>query len=120
MRKSILIVDDDASIRRLLEVLLQKQSFETEEACNGLEAMERIRERRYDAIVLDLMMGPGSGFDVLDQLKNLRPDDRCVVVLSASSERTIRDSDGPNVFARIRKPFDMTQLIHEISACCQM
>jgi two-component system response regulator PilR (NtrC family) len=119
MRKSILIVDDDAAIRRLLGVMLQRQSFETEDACNGLEAMERIRARRYDAIVLDLMMGPGSGFDVLEQLKDLRPGDRCVVVLSASSERTIRDADGPNVFARVRKPFDVTQLLREISACCQ-
>jgi DNA-binding NtrC family response regulator len=118
MQKSILIVDDDAGIRRLLGVMLQRQSFETEEASNGLEAMERIRQRRYDAIVLDLMMGPGSGFDVLDQLKDLRPD-RCVVVLSASSERTIDDADGPNVFARIRKPFDVTQLLDQINSCCQ-
>lgn len=118
MQKSVLIVDDDAGIRRLLGVMLQRQSFETEEACNGLEAMERIRARRYDAIVLDLMMGPGSGFDVLAQLKDLRPD-RCVVVLSASSERTIRDADTPNVFAKIRKPFDVTQLLSQINACCR-
>jgi len=119
MQKSILIVDDDAGIRRLLGVMLQRQSFETDEASNGLEAMERIRARRYDAIVLDLMMGPGSGFDVLDQLKKLR-DDRCVVVLSASSERTIREADGPNVFARIRKPFDVSQLLDQINECCQV
>jgi len=118
MQKSILIVDDDAAIRRLLGVMLQRQSFETDEASNGLEAMERIRQRRYDAIVLDLMMGPGSGFDVLDQLKDLRSD-RCVVVLSASSERTIRDADGPNVFAQIRKPFDVSQLLDRINECSQ-
>jgi hypothetical protein len=41
-----------------------------------------------------------------------------VVVLSASSERTIREADGPNVFAKVRKPFDVTDLIHEICACC--
>jgi DNA-binding response OmpR family regulator len=118
MQKSVLIVDDDAAIRKLIGIMLQRESFETEEATNGTEAMERIRARRHDAIVLDLMMGPGSGFDVLEQIQDVRPGDRCVVVLSASSERTIRELEGPNVFAKIRKPFDMTELVREISACC--
>ena len=118
MSKSVLIVDDDAAIRKLLGIMFQRQSFETEEATNGVEAMERIRARRHDAIVLDLMMGPGSGFDVLEQLRDIRPGERCVVVLSASSERTIREVDGPNVFAKIRKPFDVTELVREVRACC--
>lgn len=114
MLKSVLIVDDDAAIRKLLGVMLRRQSFETEEATNGQEAMERIRSKRHDAIVLDLMMGPGSGFDVLEQIQDIRPGERCVVVLSASSERTIREIDAPNVFAKIRKPFDVTELVNEI------
>lgn len=118
MLKSVLIVDDDPAIRKLLKVMLRRQSFEVEEATNGNEAIERIRERRHDAIVLDLMMGPGSGFDVLAQLREVRPGERCVVVLSASSERTIREADGPNIFAKFRKPFDMTELVREIRACC--
>lgn len=118
MPKSVLIVDDDAAIRKLLGIMLQRQSFEIEEATNGVEAMERIRVKRHDAIVLDLMMGPGSGFDVLEQIRDIRPGEPCVVVLSASSERTMRQADGPNVFARIRKPFDVTELVREIRACC--
>lgn len=118
MSRSVLIVDDDAAIRGLVALLLRQQSFDIEEATNGLEAIDRIRARRYDAIVLDLMMGPGSGFEVLDELRGLRPDDRCVVVLSASSERNLRAADGPNVSASIRKPFDITELVREVSACC--
>ena len=118
MSKSVLIVDDDAAIRRLLGIMLQRQCFETEEATNGVEAMECIRARRHDAIVLDLMMGPGSGFDVLEQIQDVRPGERCVVVLSASSERTIGEVDSPNVFAKMRKPFDVTELVREVRACC--
>jgi DNA-binding response OmpR family regulator len=116
--KCVLIVDDDPGIRGLLRVMLRRQSFVIEEAANGQEALELIRARRHDAIVLDLMMGPGSGFDVLRELQFVRPGERCVVVLSASSERTLREADGPNIFAKIRKPFDVTQLIGEIRACC--
>ena len=118
MSKSVLIVDDDAAIRQLLALLLRKHSFDIEEAANGEEAIHRIRARRYDAIVLDLMMGPGSGFEVLNELRGLRPHDRCVVVVSATSERNLRAADGPNVCARIRKPFDVTELVREVSACC--
>lgn len=118
MSKCVLIVDDDDGIRRLLTLLLRQYSFDIEEATNGLEAIDRIRARRYDAIVLDLTMGPGNGFAVLDELQGLRPHDRCVVVLSASSERNLLAADGPNVSARIRKPFDVTELVREVSACC--
>lgn len=118
MSKCVLIVDDDAAIRRLVGLLLQKHSFDIEEAANGVEAIHRIRTRRYDAIVLDLMMGPGNGFEVLDELRGLRPDDRCVVVVSASSERSLRAAAGPNVSASIRKPFDITELVREVCACC--
>jgi DNA-binding response OmpR family regulator len=118
MSRSVLIVDDDDAIRRLVALLLRRHSFDIEEATNGMEAIHRIRARRYDAIVLDLMMGPGSGFEVLDELRDLRPDDRCVVVLSASSERNLRAADGPNVSARLRKPFDVTELVREVCACC--
>jgi DNA-binding response OmpR family regulator len=116
--KCVLIVDDDAAIRRLVALLLRQQSFDIDEAANGLEAIHRIRARHYDAIVLDLMMGPGSGFEVLAELRGLRPDDRCVVVLSASSERNLKAADGPNVCASIRKPFDVTELVREVHACC--
>lgn len=114
-----LVVDDDPAIRRLVALLLRQQSFSIEEASNGQEAIRHIRNRRYDVIVLDLMMGPGSGFDVLDELRGLRPDDRCVVVLSASSERNLRAADGPNVVASLRKPFDITELVREVSAACK-
>ena len=118
MSRSVLIVDDDPAIRGLVALLLRRHFFDIEEASNGVEAIDRIRARRYDAIVLDLMMGPGSGFEVLDELQGLRPQDRCVVVLSATSERNLRAADGPNVCARIRKPFDITELVREVCACC--
>lgn len=117
MSKSVLIVDDDAEIRRFLGVLLGRCAYEVEEASNGVEAIERIRARRHDAILLDLMMGPGSGFEVLAELESLRPAEKCVVVLSASSEGRLQSANGPNVSARIRKPFDLAELVNAVRAC---
>ena len=115
----VLVVDDDVSIRVLVRVVLKRDHLDVDEASNGTEALARLHAQRYDAVVLDLMMGPGSGFDVLDALKSERPGDKVVVVLSATSESTINQLDEANIFAKIRKPFDVDELRAAVRDCCR-
>ena len=68
--KNILIVDDDEAIRGLLKQELEYSGYVTEEAADGLEALEKIKHRKYDLIILDVMMPGLSGFDVARVLKN--------------------------------------------------
>jgi PAS domain S-box-containing protein len=83
-RGSILVVDDDEMLRRLVIETLARDGCELREAANGLDALVMIAARRPDVLVLDLMMPGLDGFGVLDRLLE-RPETRDlpVVVLTA-------------------------------------
>jgi two-component system alkaline phosphatase synthesis response regulator PhoP/two-component system response regulator VicR len=69
MQKYVLAVDDEPHIRRLVEVNLQRAGYRVGTACDGQEALERIREEPPDMVVLDVMMPRMDGFELLRRLK---------------------------------------------------
>ncbi|HVT04803.1 MAG TPA: response regulator [Thermoanaerobaculia bacterium] len=109
----MLVVDDDDSIRKLIRSVLRRVGYDVEEARNGQEAIDRIQQRNFDAILLDLMMPIMSGFEVIDYLRQERPDEKCIIVMSAASETRLQQVDRNAVYHLLRKPFD----IHELSEC---
>jgi two-component system nitrogen regulation response regulator GlnG len=113
----VLVADDDASIRGLVRALLSRERFEVDEASNGNEVKRRMHVAHYDAIVLDLMMGPGTGVDVLDAIKADRPGERFVIIVSATSQATIDKLESSNIFAKLRKPFDINDLLGAVRQC---
>ncbi|NIJ06547.1 two-component system OmpR family response regulator [Sphingomonas vulcanisoli] len=77
----IMIVDDDAGIRRLISSFLDKHGFKTETAANPIEMREKLAQDRFDLIVLDVMMPREDG---LSALRSLQGDDApAVIMLSA-------------------------------------
>lgn len=65
----VLVVDDEANIVELLSVSLKFQGFEVCTATNGAQALDRAREARPDAVILDVMMPGMDGFGVLRRLR---------------------------------------------------
>ena len=65
----VLVVDDETNIVELLSVSLKFQGFEVYTACNGPAALDRSREVRLDAVILDVMMPGMDGFGVLRPLR---------------------------------------------------
>jgi DNA-binding response OmpR family regulator len=114
--KRILIVDDDDAIRGLLYTILSRRGFAVDTARNGIEALARLRNCTYAAMLLDLMMPVKSGYDVLDELKQTEAARRPIVfVLTAGS--STRDLDPEIVAGSIRKPFDVEVLLDMVIAC---
>src|ERR1043166_9343479 len=108
----VLLVDDDPSVRSLLAALMKRDGVAHETACDGAEAIPRLRRRDYGAVVLDLMLPERNGFEVLRFLKAERPHmlER-VVVITAATESTLRDfEDRRHVAAVLRQPFDIDDL----------
>jgi len=56
MKDKILIVDDDKKIRRLIEIYLKSEGFETIVAENGHEALKLVEKEEFDLVILDIMM----------------------------------------------------------------
>ncbi len=90
MTPRILLVDDEANIRRMVSALLQSEGFETVEAPNGQAALALVGEDPPDAVLLDLMMPPGpDGLTTLEQLKKRTPD---VPVVMMSGKANLADA----------------------------
>ena len=112
MPKTILVIEDDVAIRAMIHSVLVREGFEVDLVDSGAEALSRLASTHYDAVVLDVSSGNGGiGYDVLAKLASERPDVKCVVVMSASSNATIEDIAPANVQAKLQKPFDIQQLI---------
>ena len=115
--KRILVADDDPSILRLVAEILKRANYEVDTAANGQEALAKIERTRYDVVMLDLMMPGLSGFDVLARLPVRRPQPRFVVIMSAAPPDVIANAVSLNVFAALRKPFELGEIITTVRAC---
>lgn len=115
--KSVLVVDDDMSMRTMVRSVLHHEGFEVDEVGSGNDAIALMNQRSYDAVVLDVMMRDGSGHDVLHVLASTRPAVKFVVVISATSAAKIEEVSDANVVAKLRKPFDISELVAAIHQC---
>ena len=113
----ILVADDDPSILHLVTTLLRRAGYEVDTASGGREALEKSARTPYDAIVLDLMMPGVTGLDVLARLPIRSPRPKFVVIMSASPPEVIAKAIGLNVFAALRKPFELQDMMSTVRAC---
>ena len=112
---NILIVDDDDSIRSLLQQELGEAGYSIEEASNGKEALEKVRINRPDLIILDIMMPEMNGFDVAAILKNDPSTmDIPIIVLSVVQDKARGFRIGVDRY--LTKPIDTGLLFNEIGS----
>jgi signal transduction histidine kinase/CheY-like chemotaxis protein len=110
---TILVVDDDDSIRSLLCQELGDAGYTVEEASNGKEALARIRHHRPDLVILDIMMPEMNGFDVAAILKNdPKTMDIPIIVLSIVQDKARGYRIGVDRY--LTKPIDTTELFTEV------
>jgi signal transduction histidine kinase/CheY-like chemotaxis protein len=112
---SILIVDDDESIRSLLKQELADAGYNIFEAADGKEALEKVRAQRPDLIILDIMMPEMNGFDVAAVLKNdPQTMDIPIIVLSVVQDKARGFRIGVDRY--LTKPIDTGILFNEIGS----
>jgi DNA-binding response OmpR family regulator len=114
----VLIAEDNAEIRQLIERVLQRDGVDVETVEDGEQAIERIGAEHYDAILLDFMMPIASGFDVINWIEENRPDvaKACVIIITAAVHQ-LKNFDTSKVYAAIAKPFDVVELRETVRQC---
>ena len=110
---TILIVDDDAINRRLLEGILKPKAYETMVACSGEETLRMVELRAPDLILLDVMMPGMNGFEVAERLKaDPRFRNIPIIMVTALTDRESRLTalnNGAEEF--LNKPIDRAELL---------
>ena len=81
---TLLIVDDEARIRDLIRKYATFEGYNVEEASNGMEAIEKCRQKNYDLIIMDVMMPELDGFSACREIR--RRSQVPVIMLSARGE----------------------------------
>ena len=102
----ILIVDDDKTIRKLLERVALRAGFEVDCAKDGVEALEMIEKKNYEIAIVDLMMPRLSGYELVQKISVLDPRP-AVLVATAMASSDVASLDDSLVRRVIRKPFDI-------------
>ncbi len=112
---TILVVDDDDSIRSLLQQELSDAGYLIEQASNGKEALEAVRKNKPDLIILDVMMPEMNGFDVAAVLKNdPQTMDIPIIVLSIVQDKARGFRIGVDRY--LTKPIDTNVLFTEVGS----
>lgn len=109
----VLVADDDAVIRRLLEVNLEMEGHEVLHAGDGTEALDVIRREDLDLVILDVMMPDLDGWTVrAEMLEDPELADVPVIFVSArAQESDKRRGDELRAAAYVTKPFDPIELM---------
>lgn len=119
-KESILIVEDEEKIVRLLEIELEYEGYKTGKALDGIEAFEMFLAQKWDLILLDIMLPGMSGIELL---RRIRGKNSSVPIILLTAKDSIEDKvSGLDLGASdyITKPFRMEELLARIRAVLRM
>jgi CheY-like chemotaxis protein len=110
----LLLADDDAEFRRTLRQVLEPH-VQLCEAASGEEAVEIVRTRSIDLVLLDMNMRALSGLDTLRVVKSLRSALPCIMITASLTDELRRNAEKADAFAVLKKPVSRRNLLRAVS-----
>ena len=107
---SILIVDDEKSLRDFLVIMLEEDGYQVVTAASAEKAIKLIRDNVFDLIMTDIRMGRSSGIDVLQSARNFLPDTPVVMMTAFASAETAVTAMKMGAYDYISKPFKIEDI----------
>jgi len=111
---SILVVDNEHSVRMTLAMLLKGQGHQVLEAADGRVAIDKLREEPVSLIITDLKMAEVSGLDVLREAKVLRPEAGVILLTGHGTIESAVEAMRLGAFDYVTKPFESSELLHRV------
>ncbi|MEE9226912.1 MAG: sigma-54 dependent transcriptional regulator, partial [Acidobacteriota bacterium] len=106
----ILVVDDDPSLRRVLEYNLARKGFRVTSAMNAEEALERFQREPFEVVITDILMPGINGIDLLNKIKAVSPEAAVIVITAHGTIQTAIEAMKLGAFDYLTKPFADEQL----------
>jgi DNA-binding NtrC family response regulator len=112
----ILIIEDEASIRRVLTKILSEESdtYKVDEAEDGLQGLEKIKNEDYDLVLCDIKMPKMDGEEVLEAVKKIKPEIPMVMISGHGDLETAVNTMRLGAFDYISKPPDLNRLLNTV------
>ena len=106
----ILVVDDDPSIRNMLEIVLRKNKYDVTLAKDGSQALEILKKRTFDLVISDIKMPDISGISLLQRLKTINPEIPVIMITAFASTNDAVEAMKLGAEDYISKPFNLEEL----------
>jgi len=112
----VMVVDDEQDLRDMINLMLQKEGYETETAQDGQEFLEKIDVFQPDLVTLDVMMPGLTTKEILEKIKEKKTNPKIILltVVRFSEEEKKKIMDMGNVVGYITKPFEFDDLIKSV------
>jgi two-component system response regulator AtoC len=113
-QKSILVADDDASIRSLLKQLLTDEGYSISEAATGNEVVSQVGESSPDLVIMDVRMPELDGIEALPKVKTASPRTSVLIMTAFGSSNAAIKAMELGAFDYITKPFELDKISHTV------
>lgn len=111
VKGSVLIVDDDREMRKLIEEFLQEEGYDAESVSSGDLAMNSLQVKHYDLLITDLRMEGLSGLELLKKVKSIYPQQTIIMITAFGTVESAIEAMKLGALDYIIKPFKRGQLI---------
>ena len=115
-RKTVLVVEDKASLTQMLQFLFLSKGLNVRIAHNGLEALDQVKSAPPNLILLDIMMPKMDGFEVLERLKGDPSTERIPVIMltARKSREDMKKALDLGAVEYITKPFKAVEVVDKV------
>ncbi len=113
-QKTLLVADDDASIRSLLKQLLSDEGFNVLEASTGIEVVDKVKESSPDLVIMDVRMPELDGIEALSRVKATNPKTAVLIMTAFGSSNAAIRAMELGAFDYITKPFELDKISHSV------
>ncbi len=107
---NILLVDDDHSLRNMLSFVLGKEGYQVEEAQSGLDALKKLKSRKYDLVISDIRMPDLNGIELLKKIKTHDPELPVIMITAYAATNDAIEAMKLGAEDYVTKPFNLDEL----------
>ena len=116
----ILVVDDELSMRELLEYMLTNEGYAVTCAETGREAISALEKKQFDLLLCDIRLGDITGLDVLRASKKHNPDNLVIMISAYATTETAVEAMNAGAYDYVPKPFDKDELLATIAKALEL
>ena len=109
--ESILVVDDIEEQRRIATAILSELGYQVMTKCSGEEAVDYLKDKRVDLLILDMIMDPGiDGLDTYKEILKIHPEQKAIIASGFSETERIKESMRIGVSHHVKKPYTIENI----------
>ncbi|MBA3010566.1 MAG: response regulator [Proteobacteria bacterium] len=116
---NVLLVDDEKGYLHVLANRLSKRYINSTKAFSGTQALQILRKKDFDVVVLDLKMEDLDGIEVLKIIKKMAPELPVIILTGHGSQQAAEEGIAFGAFDYLSKPCELVELIDKIKQACE-